>query len=135
MDEFAVAGALSGAPVRLVRCRTVDLEVPASAEIVLEGEITPVGWKEDEGPYGDFTGFQGSIRWNPVFKVKAVTHRKRPIFQTVFMPAETYWLAAPYIEAVGWRALREASVQTTAVYATPRRSASVPERGKTPCWP
>ena len=122
MDEFAVAGALSGAPVRLVRCRTVDLEVPASAEIVLEGEITPVGWKEDEGPYGDFTGFQGSIRWNPVFKVKAVTHRKRPIFQTVFMPAETYWLAAPYIEAVGWRALREASVQTTAVYATPAGS-------------
>lgn len=118
-DEFAVAGALYGEPIQLSKCATVDLEVPASAEIVLEGEISADGWTIDEGRYGDFTGHQCSIRWNPVFKVKAITHRKNPIFQTVFMPWENDWLEAPPIEAAGWRALREASVQTTAVYSTP----------------
>ena len=118
-DEFAVAGGLYGEPVRLTKCATLDLEVPASAEIVLEGEISTDGWTIDEGRYGDFTGHQCSIRWNPVFKVKAITHRKDPIFQTVFMPWENDWLEAPPMEAAGWRALREASVQTTAVYSTP----------------
>ena len=118
-DEFAVAGGLYGEPVQLTKCATLDLEVPASAEIVLEGEISADGWTIDEGRYGDFTGHQCSIRWNPVFKVKAITHRKDPIFQTVFMPWENDWLEAPPMEAAGWRALREASVQTTAVYSTP----------------
>ena len=94
-DEFAVAGALYGEPIPLTKCATVDLEVPASAEIVLEGEISADGWTIDEGRYGDFTGHQCSIRWNPVFKVKAITHRKNPIFQTVFMPWENDWLEAP----------------------------------------
>ena len=67
-DEFAVAGALYGRPVPLVKCKTVDLEVPAHAEIVLEGEISTDGWTIDEGRYGDFTGHQCSIRWNPVFQ-------------------------------------------------------------------
>ena len=118
-DEFAVAGALYGRPVPLVKCKTVDLEVPAHAEIVLEGEISTDGWTIDEGRYGDFTGHQCSIRWNPVFRVKAVTHRKRPILQTILMPWENDWLEAPPLEAAGWRALREASVRTAAVYATP----------------
>jgi 2,5-furandicarboxylate decarboxylase 1 len=118
-DEFAVAGALYGEPVQLTKCATLDLEVPANAEIVLEGEISADGWTIDEGRYGDFTGHQCSIRWNPVFKVKAVTHRKNPIFQTIFMPWENDWLEAPPMEAAGWRALREASVKTTAVYSTP----------------
>ncbi len=121
-DEFAVAGALYGEPVQLAKCVTVDLEVPASAEIVLEGEISTDGWTIDEGRYGDFTGHQCSIRWNPVFNIKAITHRKNPIFQTIFMPWENDWLEAPPMEAAGWRALREASVKTTAVYATPASS-------------
>jgi 2,5-furandicarboxylate decarboxylase 1 len=119
MDEYALAGGFYGEPLRLTKCATVDLEVPASAEIVLEGEITPIGWKEDEGPYGDFTGFKGSIRWNPLFKIKAIMQRKQPIFQTLHLPDETHWLAAPGVEAMAWRALREASVETTAVYASP----------------
>ena len=118
-DEFAVAGALYGRPVPLVKCKTVDLEVPAHAEIVLEGEISTDGWTIDEGRYGDFTGHQCSIRWNPVFKVKAVTHRKNPILHTILMPWENDWLEAPPLEAAGWRALREASIKTVAVYATP----------------
>ncbi len=121
-DEFAVAGALYGEPLRLTKCATSDLEVPASAEIVLEGELSTDGWTVDEGRYGDFTGHQCSIRWNPVFRVKAITHRKNPIFQTIFMPWENDWLEAPPMEAAGWRALREASVKTTAVYATPASS-------------
>lgn len=50
MDEYAVAGGLHGAPVPLVKCKTVDLEVPADAELVLEGELLPIGWTADEGP-------------------------------------------------------------------------------------
>ena len=108
-----------GRPVPLVKCKTVDLEVPADAEIVLEGEISADGWTIDEGRYGDFTGHQCSIRWNPVFKVKAVTHRRNPILHTILMPWENDWLEAPPLEAAGWRALREASIKTVAVYATP----------------
>ncbi len=100
-DEFAVAGGLYGEPIQLAKCATLDLEVPASAEIVLEGEISTDGWSIDEGRYGDFTGHQCSIRWNPVFKVKAITHRKHPIFQTIFMPWENDWLEAPPMEAAG----------------------------------
>ncbi|MFQ6111376.1 MAG: UbiD family decarboxylase domain-containing protein, partial [Nitrospinota bacterium] len=72
-DEFSVAGGLRGEPVELVACKTVELEVPASAEVVLEGELLPVGWTVDEGGFGDFTGHQCTIRWNPIFRVKAIT--------------------------------------------------------------
>src|SRR4029077_13732063 len=61
LDEFAVAGALRGRPVYLVPCETVPLEFPATAEIVLEGEI-PANTLEQEGPFGEYTGDQGPAR-------------------------------------------------------------------------
>lgn len=81
MDELAVAGALAGRPMELVRCQTVDLAVPATAEIVIEGEILP-----DElypGPaFGDYPGYMHTGRGpsSPVMRVKCITHRKQPIF-------------------------------------------------------
>lgn len=117
MDEFELAGGLGGGPAELVRCRTVDLEVPADAEIVLEGEILPTGWTEDEGRFGDFTGFVGPIKWNPVFRVNAITHRKDAIYYALHMPDEVDYLVAPPLEGSAWQALAVAGVTGTAVYA------------------
>ncbi len=79
-DEFAVAGALRGEPVDLVPCETVPLEVPATAEIVLEGEIPP-NVRELEGPFGEYTGYMGPPGQQPVFIIKCMTFRNNPIYQ------------------------------------------------------
>jgi UbiD family decarboxylase len=80
VDEVAMAGALRGEPVPMVPCETIPLEVPASAEVVIEGEIPP-GVMRDEGPFGEFTGYYGDRAPRPVIQVKAITHRKDLIFQ------------------------------------------------------
>jgi UbiD family decarboxylase len=83
-DELAVAGALRGKPVELVPCVTIPLEVPASAEIVIEGEIF-LDDLRDEGPFGEFTGYYGGHRApRPVIRVKAITYRDRPILHAVY---------------------------------------------------
>jgi 2,5-furandicarboxylate decarboxylase 1 len=116
-DEYAIAGGLHGAPVELVKCKTVDLEVPADAEFVLEGELLPIGWTADEGPFGEFSQISGDVKWNPVFRVHCITHRKDPIFYLLQMPLENDWLAAPVTEAAGLQALRIASVKPVAIRA------------------
>lgn len=80
LDEFAVAGGLRGEPVDLVPCETVPLEVPASAEIVLEGEI-PANARELEGPFGEYTGYMGPAGQQPFFVIKCMTFRNNPIYQ------------------------------------------------------
>ncbi len=84
IDELVFAGFLRQSPVRLVKCKTVDLEVPASAEIVLEGYVDQTELKS-EGPFGDHTGFYSLAGLFPVFHVTAVTHRKNPIYQTTIV--------------------------------------------------
>ncbi len=78
-DELAVAGGILGDPVRLVKCETIDLEVPADAEIVLEGEVLH-NHTEPEGPFGEFTGTYCPAGTAEVFHVKAITRRRSPIF-------------------------------------------------------
>jgi 2,5-furandicarboxylate decarboxylase 1 len=116
-DEFELAGGLAGEPIELVKCETVDLEVPADSEIVLEGELLPIGWTEDEGRFGDFSGFVGPVKWNPVFRVNAVTYRKRPIYYSLHMPNEVDYLVAPPLEGSAWQALATAGITGQAVYA------------------
>lgn len=78
-DEIAMAGALQGEPVEMTRCYTIPLEVPARAELVLEGRIIS-GEEKEEGPFGEFTGYYGAERANrPVFKINCITHRSDPI--------------------------------------------------------
>ena len=94
VDEVVFAGWLRGAPVELVKCRTVDVEVPAEAEIVLEGYVDPVE-RRLEGPFGDHTGYYSIARDYPVFHLTAVTRRARPIYPTTIVgrpPQEDYWL-------------------------------------------
>ena len=80
VDELAIAGALLGEPVRTVRCETVDIDVPADAEIVLEGEIVAGDHLEPEGPFGEVTGTYPDSGEAHVFKLKAITRRKDAIF-------------------------------------------------------
>jgi UbiD family decarboxylase len=80
VDEFAVAGGLRGEAVELVKCEMVDLEVPATAEIVLEGEVPP-NVRELEGPFGEYTGYVGGAAERHVFNVSCITYRENPIYQ------------------------------------------------------
>src|SRR5438093_1431480 len=80
LDEFAVAGALRGEPVELVPCEMVLLEVSATVEIVLEGEI-PANASEHEGPFGEYTGYMGPVGNEPFFNIKCMTFRNHPVYQ------------------------------------------------------
>ncbi len=82
LEEIDLAGGLFGEPLRVARCVSVDLEVPASSEIVLEGVIEPEETHE-EGPFGEFAGTYARRRSNPVIKLTKVTSRARPIFQMI----------------------------------------------------
>jgi UbiD family decarboxylase len=82
VDEFDIAGGLLRQPVELVKCQTIDLEVPANAEIVLEGELL-ASVHEDEGPYGEYTGYSTFRSTRNVFVVKAITRRQNPIYLDV----------------------------------------------------
>ncbi len=79
-DELAVAGGLRGEPVPVVQAKTVDLMVPATAEIVIEGMIRQ-GELEWEGPFGEYTGYMGPHAQSYIVDVTAITHRNNPIFQ------------------------------------------------------
>lgn len=82
-DELALAGALHNEPIRMARGMTVDLEVPADAEIVLEGTIR-AGVREPEGPFGDFLHYYVPVMDNHRFRLTAITHRRDPIMQTMY---------------------------------------------------
>lgn len=94
VDEFLLAGFIRKKAVPLVKCKTVNLEVPANAEIVLEGYIDPTELRR-EGPFGDHTGYYSQDGDYPVFHVTAVTHRKNPVYLTTIVgipPQEDFYL-------------------------------------------
>jgi 2,5-furandicarboxylate decarboxylase 1 len=79
-DELALAGALRGEAVEVVKAETIDLEVPATAEIVIEGTVLP-NVREVEGPFGEVSGYYTPSNAKPIIEVSAITHRKNPIYQ------------------------------------------------------
>ena len=94
MDEFVFSGFLRREPVELARCKTVDLEVPANAEIVLEGYVD-LAEMRTEGPFGDHTGFYSLEGQYPAFHVTCITHRKQPLYLTTIVgppPQEDYFI-------------------------------------------
>ncbi len=94
VEEYIVAGFLRQKPIELVKCETVDLEVPADAEIILEGYVN-LDELRTEGPFGDHTGFYSLEDEYPVFHVTCVTHRKNPIYATTVVgkpPQEDAWM-------------------------------------------
>jgi 2,5-furandicarboxylate decarboxylase 1 len=82
VDEFSVSSALRKEPLELVKCESNDLEVPSTAEIVLEGKVPP-GIREPEAPFGDFQQLYTPQIQSHIFEVEVITHRKDPIFQTI----------------------------------------------------
>lgn len=83
LSEYAFAGLLRGSKTELVKSITNDLQVPASAEIILEGHIYP-GEMADEGPFGDHTGYYNEVERFPVFTVECITHRRDPIYHSTY---------------------------------------------------
>ncbi len=107
-DEYRVAGGIAGAPLELVKCQTVNIEVPATAEIVIEG-IVPTDYQEREAPFGEYTGYMGMDAINPVMNVTCIIHRKKPIlnaFISQFPPSESSKLRQIGYEAVFYKFLK-----------------------------
>ena len=94
VEEFIVAGFLRQKPVELVKCETVDLEVPAHAEIILEGHVQ-LDELRTEGPFGDHTGFYTMEDEYPVFHITCITHRRNPVYAATIVgkpPMEDAWM-------------------------------------------
>lgn len=83
-DELSLLGAIRGEPIELVKCETVDLEVPSTAEVVIEGEVLPKA-RKPEGPFGEYTGYYGKRGDRPVLKVKCITHRNNYIWPAAYV--------------------------------------------------
>jgi 2,5-furandicarboxylate decarboxylase 1 len=124
VDELGLVATLRDAPLPVVKCITNDMRVPADAEWVLEGYLDARGHVEQEGPYGEFLGYYGAVKRNPVFHCTAITRRKDALFETSTISGrtmehtETAQLSGLRTEVMVWRALEVAVREPIAVYAT-----------------
>jgi UbiD family decarboxylase len=112
LDEMAVAGALAGRPMEVVRCETVDLVVPAHSEMVIEGIVRP-GVRETEGPFGEFYGHMGPTAQSPIVEVTAITYRDGTIhqgFQEQMPPSEGSCIKDIAMESILLAALRQCGI-------------------------
>ncbi len=101
LDEFLLAGYLRKKSVELVKCETNDLEVPASADFVIEGYIDPTEPLRDEGPFGDHTGYYTLPEPYPVFHVTAITHRKDAVYPATIVgipPMEDFYIGGASVK-------------------------------------
>jgi UbiD family decarboxylase len=125
IDELEVIGAVRGAPLPVVKCVTNDVKVPADAELVLEGYLDERGLVEPEGPYGEYIGYYGQVKSNPVFHLTAITKRRDALFQTVTIGGarlgytDTAQLTGAKTETAVWGALQTAIREPVAVCVTP----------------
>jgi UbiD family decarboxylase len=124
VDELGLVASLRDAPLAVVKCVTNDIRVPADAEWVLEGYFDARGHVEPEGPYGEFLGYYGALKRNPVFHLTAITRRRDALFQTATIGGrslgrtDTAQLSSLRTEVTIWRALEVAVREPVAVYAT-----------------
>jgi UbiD family decarboxylase len=124
VDELGIVASLRDAPLPVVKCVTNDIRVPADAEMVLEGYFDARGHVEAEGPYGEFLGYYGAVKRNPVFHLTAITSRRDALFQTATIGGrsmsrtDTAVLTSVRTEVIIWRALEIAVREPVAVHAT-----------------
>jgi 2,5-furandicarboxylate decarboxylase 1 len=125
VDELDIIGGVRGEPVPIVKCVTSDIYVPADAEYVIEGYLDPAGHVEPEGPFGEYVGYYGVVKRNPVLHITAITHREDALFQTLTIGGrtlaltDTAQLSAMKTESAAWAALMASVREPLAVYATP----------------
>ena len=123
VDELGLLASLRAAPMPVVKSVTNDIRVPADAEWVLEGYLGEEGYHQPEGPYGEFLGYYGGVKTNPLFHVTAITRRRDALFQTLTIGGasmsrtDTAQLACLRTEVMIWRALETAIREPIAVYA------------------
>ena len=121
--ELDIAGGLVGEPIEVVKCRTIDLEVPALAEIVLEGELTIPAKTGDEGPFGEFCGYTtAQVPNERIMTVKAVTHRKNPVYHNIWLgkpPHEHLYVDALTYAVAAYQELKPAYPALKKAYAPP----------------
>src|SRR5262249_42578694 len=121
--ELEIAGGLAGAPTDVVRCKTIDLEVPALAEIVLEGELTIPPKTGSEGPFGEFCSYTTQQEPNErIMTIKAMTHRKDPFYTTIWLgkpPHEHLYVDALTYAVAGYLELKPAYPVLKKAYAPP----------------
>ncbi|MDP6794877.1 MAG: UbiD family decarboxylase [Verrucomicrobiota bacterium] len=101
LDEFLLAGYLRRKSVEMVQCETSDLEVPANADIVIEGYIDPAEPLRDEGPFGDHTGYYTLPEPYPVFHITAITHRKQAVYPATIVgipPMEDFYMGSASVK-------------------------------------
>ncbi len=143
-DELALAGGLMGAPVPLVKCQSVDLEVPATSEIVLEG-IIPTKYMEEEGPFGESMGYVDPRTLSTVFEVTCITHRKNPIWVSIISqvtPSESSKIKAMgmstlvkrFIVSKGFDCVREVHMIEPLVNLRPYVAVSLKKRNDQDPW-
>jgi len=107
-DEYRLAGGLAGEPIEVIQCKTVDLLVPATAEIVIEGKIS-TEWIEPEGPFGEYPGYMGHRGVSPYMDVTCITHRREAIYTALmsqFPPSESSKIKHTGTEKVIYKFLR-----------------------------
>jgi 2,5-furandicarboxylate decarboxylase 1 len=125
VDEFGLVATLRGEPVPMVRGITNGVLAPADAEMIIEGYFDELGYREKEGPYGEFYGFYGPVHMDPVFHVTAITRRKDVLHQTVrhsgkhLSWTESANLGGLNAELQMWRLLRTANIEPAAISAVP----------------
>lgn len=123
MDELELISCLRDAPLPVVKCVTNDVRVPADAEIVLEGYLDAAGYSEQEGPFGEYLGYYGGVKMNPLFRLTAITCRKDALFQTSTISGnrmdltDTSNLEALRTELNAWEALKTTVREPLAIYA------------------
>lgn len=118
VDEVCIAGGLRGGPTQLAMCETIDVPHLADAEMVLEAEILPTGWTWPEGRFGEFTWLMGALHWNPLVRVKAISHRRDPIYYNLHMPWEVAWLMIPTRWSQLRMAMKAAGIQVKDINVT-----------------
>lgn len=118
-DELHIAGGMLQRPVQLVKCKTLPLEVPADAEIVLECEIR-AGERRAEAPFGEYPGTYGPERMNPVLEIKAITRRKTPLYQNAFVGHPDNLLVAGLIRTTFIEDTVKIACPTVTAVAVPR---------------
>ena len=117
IDETEIAGALLGEPIKVVQCKSVELHVPADAEYILEGVIL-ANRREDEGPFGEYTGYATARSTRNVLSVRAITHRRTPWFLDVCpgLSRDHLFLGRVQKEAEVLRKLRQVLPNVTGIY-------------------
>ena len=125
IDEFGLVATLRGEPVPMVRGVSNGVLAPADAEMIIEGYFDEHGYRELEGPYGEFYGFYGPVHIDPVFQVTAITQRRDVLHQTVLHSGrflsrtDSANLGSLHAEVAIWRALRALGIEPVAVHAVP----------------